>query len=323
MNDQPDQEVLDAEHTELAIRPEPPSALAMPAVTPAQAKDAMRAYQDLCEAVLDPDEDYQSFTQRKRKQVNGRWQTVTETRKFKKKSAVKKLQTFWNIEVKVLTTTRDEMPDGHFGFRVVAVARAKNGRECDATGACATTEERFDVEPYDDETEAQFASRRKKALARAYHDVLATAETRATNRAVMNCIGVGGGEVTAEEFQKDRGRRTEEPRQVSGDDAADLFFAQHQPSPAQAARAPQMRAARAAEEDTPENRTRGIAAVHALAGELGIDINAPNSPYRKILLEDPAFAWHFEDPSVEVSSKALTYPELRRFWSAINALREA
>ena len=76
--------------------------------------------------------------------------------------------------------------------------------------------------------------------------------------------------------------------------------------------------------DTPENRERGIKAVHALAREHKIDLDAADSPYRKILLTDPAFAHHFMDPQVEVSSKALTYPELRRFYAALKGyIREA
>ena len=71
------------------------------------------------------------------------------------------------------------------------------------------------------------------------------------------------------------------------------------------------------DDDTPANRERGIKAVHALAREHGIDLDAPDSPYRKILITDPAFAHHFEDAAVEVSSKALTYGELRRFYAAL------
>lgn len=184
---------IDAEHKPLAIRDDVPSgALATPLVSPDEAKAAMTQYLELCEAVLDAS-DYQEF-----------YDSKTKSRKrFKKKSAVKKLQTFFGVEVTVKEWARDEMPDGHFGFRVVASAKARNGRVVEATGACSTIEERFDIQPFDDESESKFAYRQRKALARAYHDVLSTAETRATNRAVMNCIGVGGGEVTADEINRD------------------------------------------------------------------------------------------------------------------------
>jgi hypothetical protein len=72
-----------------------------------------------------------------------------------------------------------------------------------------------------------------------------------------------------------------------------------------------------ADDDTAANRERGIKAVHAYAREHNIDLDSPDSPYRKILLTDPAFAHHFTEPDVEVSSKALTYDELRRFYSAL------
>src|SRR6185437_1694300 len=203
-------ETIDAESRALVVRDEvEPQALALPAILPAEAKAAMKAYQELCEAVLESS-DYQEFTQKKK--VDGRW--VSEIKKFKKKSAVKKLQTFFGVEVTVKSADRDELGDGHYAFRVIASARARNGRVVEATGACSTLEERFDLQPFDDESDTRFAIRQRKALARAYHDILSTAETRATNRAVMNCIGVGGGEVTADEVQRDRAQpRQEAPAQ--------------------------------------------------------------------------------------------------------------
>jgi hypothetical protein len=192
------------EGTALAVQE--PQALAMPMVTPAEAKAAMQAYYELCESVLTPD-DYQEFTQKKKQ--GDQW--VSEVKKFKKKSAVKKLAVFWNVEVEVLSADKDDLPDGNFAFRVIARARTKNGRIVDATGGCSSLEERFDVQPYDRETPERFEARRRKALARSYHDILSTAETRATNRAVMNCIGVGGGEVTADEVQRDKPARQAQP----------------------------------------------------------------------------------------------------------------
>lgn len=181
----------------LAVREEHAQALALPVVSPLEAKAAMEKYFEVCEAVLRED-DYQDFTQydsKLKKKV---------TKKFKKKSAVKKLQTFWSVSVKIRDMQRDDLGDGHFGFRCIATASTPNGREVEASGGCSTYEERFEPARYDDESDAKYAARVKKALARSYHDVLSTAETRATNRAVMNCIGVGGGEVTADEISRDR-----------------------------------------------------------------------------------------------------------------------
>src|SRR6185437_6554321 len=120
-------ETIDAESRALVVRDEvEPQALALPAILPAEAKAAMKAYQELCEAVLESS-DYQEFTQ-------------------KKKSAVKKLQTFFGVEVTVKSADRDELGDGHYAFRVIASARARNGRVVEATGACSTLEERFDLQ---------------------------------------------------------------------------------------------------------------------------------------------------------------------------------
>jgi peptidoglycan hydrolase-like protein with peptidoglycan-binding domain len=178
---------------------EPQSGI-MPLVSPDEARSQMRAYQELCAAVL-TDDDYQEFTEKKK--VNGRYESVTK--RFKKKSAVKKLQTYFGISVDVIdeATHRDDLGDGHFGFRTKARATSPGGRHVEAMGGCATHEERFEMNRYDDETEVRFAQRQKKALARSYHDVLSTAETRATNRAVMNLVSPG--EVTAEEIQRPPG----------------------------------------------------------------------------------------------------------------------
>ena len=197
------------EGTALVLREERALAFSAPAplVTPEEAKAAMASYFAICEAVLTPD-DYQEFTQKEK--IDGRWQSVTK--RFKKKSAVKKLQTFWGVAVRVTEVVRDQLEDGNFGFRVTATAQTKDGREVSATGGCSTYEDRFTPRRYDDDTDAKYAARAKAALARSYHDVLSTAETRATNRAVMNCIGVGGGEVTADEISRPpRDEREREP----------------------------------------------------------------------------------------------------------------
>lgn len=191
-----------ASHAALAIVDN--AALCLPALSASDAKDAMRKYQEICEAVLTP-EDYQSFMQ---------WDPAKRCKvekRFKKKSAVKKLQTFWNVSVAVHDIVRDDLGDGHFGFRCTATATNNAGRQVQATGACSTFEERFDATKRDNESSDAFASRGKAARARSYHDVLSTAETRASNRAVMNCIGVGGGEVTADEVRPEPRRSNAAP----------------------------------------------------------------------------------------------------------------
>lgn len=277
---QQEQEIIEA--TAIAIREQPPEndvlAVIMPSVTPEQARAAWEAYVAICDAILD-DDDYQTFKQDEwyTNPQTGKREKRAVTKRFKKKSAVKKLRKCWNIEVKSIECHKDDLGEGDFAFRVLARAwNAKGQVEC--WGGCSTLEERFDITPYRDEDDEAFAKRKRKALARAYHDVLTTAETRASNRAVMTAIGVGGAEVTAEEV--DKGKQSPPP-----------------PRPPT-----QTRDRR--EEDTPENRARGIAAVHALAGELGIDTKDERGPYRSILAEDFKAS----------SSKELTYPQLREFW---------
>ena len=59
-------ETIEADYIErpapLAVRDEAPAAIPMPTVSPEEARDAMRRYLELCEAVLTPD-DYQEFEQ--------------------------------------------------------------------------------------------------------------------------------------------------------------------------------------------------------------------------------------------------------------------
>ena len=202
-------DTLDAAYREtgtaVAVREEPQVGM-MPLVSPDEARAQMRAYQELCAAVL-TDDDYQEFTEKKR--VNGEY--ISVTKRFKKKSAVKKLQTYFGISVDVIdaATHRDDLGEGHFGFRCKAVATSPGGRSVAALAGCATHEERFDVAQYARESDADFTRRAKKALARAYHDVLSTAETRATNRAVMNLVSPG--EVTAEEISRPPRPRADPP----------------------------------------------------------------------------------------------------------------
>jgi hypothetical protein len=73
--------------------------------------------------------------------------------------------------------------------------------------------------------------------------------------------------------------------------------------------------------DTPEARAAGIKAVHTLARKHGVDLDSAESPYRKLLLSNFEV---FCDPEVEVSSKALSAPELRELYRLVTEhIREA
>jgi len=201
---------IDAEFSEPNLAPvlakeSESNPLAMPVVSNEQAKAAMNAYVELCHAVL-TDDDYQTFQQ---------WDPKTRKRvgkRFLKKSGVKKLQKFFGISVHIKETIMDQMPEGNFGFRVTAIATNRNGDVTESTAACSTLEDRFTPERKEEESESTYQARCKKLRARAYHDTLSTAETRSANRAVMNAIGVGGGEVTAEEMPREKSRSSPAPK---------------------------------------------------------------------------------------------------------------
>lgn len=108
-------------------------------------------------------------------------------REFKKKSAWRKLQRHFNISTEVRTVHKEwsrvtiGAVEGNDVFVATVTVRAVApwGQSAEAVGACGQDEE---------------SGRRKITIA----DAIATAETRATNRAVSNLIAMG--EVSAEEI---------------------------------------------------------------------------------------------------------------------------
>lgn len=101
-------------------------------------------------------------------------------RTFKKKSAWRKLARHFGISTQVIGMQRD-IQGNDFLATVTVRAVAPWGQFAEAVGACGQDEETGD---------------RKISIA----DAIATAETRATNRAVSNLIAMG--EVSAEEVDK-------------------------------------------------------------------------------------------------------------------------
>ena len=83
---------------------------------------SFREYQELCKELLD-DSDYQAYTQRE-KDANGSWQTVEK--RFKKKSAWRKLATAFDLDVQIVDSKVDV---------VVAIRSADRGLERDARRA--------------------------------------------------------------------------------------------------------------------------------------------------------------------------------------------
>lgn len=99
-------------------------------------------------------------------------------RTFKKKSAWRKLARYFHISTEVVRVEREAI-EGLFLATVTVRATAPWGQSAEAIGACCTDEA---------------TGRRVISVA----DAIATAETRATNRATSNLIAMG--EVSAEEL---------------------------------------------------------------------------------------------------------------------------
>jgi hypothetical protein len=116
-----------------------------------------------------------------------------EGRTFKKKSAWRKLARYFNISVEIVKVD-NSMQGDEFLSTVTARAVAPWGQRYEEVGACCTDEA---------------TGRRVISIA----DAIATASTRASNRAVSNLIAMG--EVSAEEIG-DRTPRDAAPRRDDG-----------------------------------------------------------------------------------------------------------
>lgn len=130
------------------------------------------AYDDACRALIGPND-----VQREGKRV------------FKKKSAWRKLARHFAISVRVARTEHEFLSNGHFIATIVAQAIGPWGQVSEDVGSCCTDEA---------------TGRRVITVA----DAIATASTRATNRAISNLIAMG--EVSAEEIGDRKAAATEE-----------------------------------------------------------------------------------------------------------------
>lgn len=153
-----------------------------PAVNAQEALDAWDAYEDLKKKIV-KDSDVQD--------ISGK--------KFLKKSYWRKIKTFFNLSVSVVSENYVNLPNGDFAFNFVMRASAPNGAFADAAGSCTA----YDKAKWDAQT-GKFLKKGYKgawevAVPNSYHNVRATAETRAFNRCVSNLVG--GGEVSAEEVE--------------------------------------------------------------------------------------------------------------------------
>ena len=145
------------------------------------AKDFMKYYQELVEALLD-DSDYQPI------------QTQQGIKKSKKKSAWRKLATAFNISDEVLEKEiiRDEC-HRIISARYEVKATLPNGRHGVGTGSASIYDK---ISKKDTKEPTPFQLRQR--FTNAEHDVISTAHTRAKSRAISDLIGAG--EVSAEEL---------------------------------------------------------------------------------------------------------------------------
>jgi len=128
-------------------------------------REAIAAYQEGLQSLLIPD-DVQQFLDRK-----------GEKHAFVKRSGWRKIALWCDLSLENRRMEVDRDAEGHpVRARVVYRATAQSGRFADGEGAC---------------------DRSERGFSKPEHDILATAGTRALNRAVSNLVGLGA--VSAEE----------------------------------------------------------------------------------------------------------------------------
>ena len=143
------------------------SSLVVPGATIDEIVGAMDDYQRLCQALLDKND----------------WQTI-QGKRFPKRSAWRKLAVAYGVSFQIIDRNIRYGDEGELvGADFVVRATAPNGRFADGWGAASSTEKGAG-----------------RAAGKAYHDIPATAETRAKNRAAADLFGMG--EVSAEEVDR-------------------------------------------------------------------------------------------------------------------------
>jgi len=158
----------------LAVASSDVMALVLPAYQPEQVKEMMKAYQEMCEAVIDKKTDIQ----------------VIGGKDHKKKSACRKLDVAYNIShgEDLLADEKVDLPNGEIGFKVRVIAvHPKTGRTAIGDGWCDTIEKPLN-----------YIDQYGNPATRKLHDLRGTAATRAMNRSTLNLVGMG--EVSAEEI---------------------------------------------------------------------------------------------------------------------------
>lgn len=140
------------------------TALVQPSGSNSDIVGAMHNYQELCRALLEPSD----------------FQTI-QGKEFRKRSAWRKLAVAYGVSFEIVDRSLFWDDDGNLkAAEFIVRATAPNGRHADGWGACHVGE--------------------RNAGRKAMHDIPATAETRAKNRAAADLFGMG--EVSAEEIDR-------------------------------------------------------------------------------------------------------------------------
>lgn len=191
MNEPPiEAEVVPASQA-IAIRQTPGAVgILRPADTLDAIADAFKEYQRVCERILTKD-DYQEY----------------EGKPRKKKSAWRKLATAFNVSTEIMST-QVLRPDGrHVVMAEIRVrASTPGGRQSEALGSCDVNEkccanargQKCHKAAWKGHYCCQDGCDGRKHWSHPDHDIISTAQTRATNRAIADLIGCG--EVSAEEI---------------------------------------------------------------------------------------------------------------------------
>lgn len=152
---------------------------------------------------------YEQFEQVKKKLLT--YDDITEIGNniHVNKSGWRKIATAFNLSVEVVDDPHIQTDNGVIHITVKAKAEADNGKSATATGTCSSNESNFMETLYEsdddwntddnDVMEIDGKWRRLKSPHEVNrHNLIATAETRAKNRAISDLVG--GGEVSAEEL---------------------------------------------------------------------------------------------------------------------------
>lgn len=139
------------------------------------AKKQWDAYQELCQSILE-DSDFQKIIV-KEKDETGKY--VSVEREFKKKSAWQKLGRAFNVDTSIVEKEFQRTKMGRINEAYYCVrATLPNGRSVESDALCSRSE--------------------KGKQNVSDHTIMATAKTRATNRAISELIGAG--EVSSDEM---------------------------------------------------------------------------------------------------------------------------